>query len=67
MFQQVELYLVPVHNVLKLLDMLFYQLFVLFDVYIDEIDLDEDDKDKFEATKKIFFFRNQINKFDLFT
>jgi hypothetical protein len=56
MFQQVELYLVPVHNVLKLLDMLFYQLFVLFDVYIDEIDLDEDDKDKFEATKKIFFF-----------
>jgi len=38
--------------VLKLLDMLFYYLFELFDVYIDEIDLDEDDKDKFEATNK---------------
>jgi hypothetical protein len=40
--------------VLKLLDMLFYYLFELFDVYIDEIDLDEDDKDKFEARNKEF-------------
>lgn len=52
MFQQVELYLVQAHNVLKLLGMLFDYLFELFDVYIGEIDLDEDDRGKFEAIKE---------------
>jgi len=49
MFQQVEQCLGQVYNVLELLDMLFCQLFELIDVYNDEIDSDEDDKDKFEA------------------
>ncbi len=58
MFQQVELNSDQIRNALKLLDMLFYCLYGLFDMYIDEIDLDEDDKDKFEAKKDdwVFFF-----------
>ena len=51
MFRPVELYLVQEYNALELLDMLFCYLFELFDVYIDEVDLDEDDKGKFETTK----------------
>ncbi len=56
MFQQVEPCLGQVYNVLELLDMLFCQLFELIDVYNDEIDSDEDDKDKFEAKNEYYYY-----------
>jgi len=62
MFQQVEQCLGQVYNVLELLDMLFCQLFELIDVYNDEIDLDEDDKDKFEAKNEYYYCFLIINR-----